>query len=50
MSAGLEGVCREMADYLNSRGVPAVTAWPMEARRISAPPPAGGTPFLFLLG
>ena len=33
MSAGLEGVCREMADYLNSRGVPAVTAWPMEARR-----------------
>ena len=22
-----------MADYLNSRGVPAVTAWPMEARR-----------------
>ena len=30
---GLEKVCQQMADYLNSRGVPAVTAWPMTPRR-----------------
>ena len=28
MSVGLEELRREMADYLNSRGVSAVTAWP----------------------
>ena len=33
VSAGLETVRERMADYLNSRGVPAVTAWPMELRR-----------------
>ena len=29
MSAGLENIRQVMADYLNERGVPAVTAWPM---------------------
>lgn len=33
MSAGLEGIRQVMADYLNSRGVPAVTAWPMRPRQ-----------------
>lgn len=33
MSVGLEQVREKMADYLNSRGVPAVTAWPMTAKR-----------------
>ncbi len=28
MSAGLERIRQEMADYLNSREIPAVTAWP----------------------
>lgn len=33
MSAGLEHIRQTMADYLNARGVPAVTAWPMEPRQ-----------------
>ena len=33
MSAGLERIRRAMADYLNSQGVPAVTAWPAEPRQ-----------------
>lgn len=33
VSAGLERIRRHMADYLNSRGVNAVTAWPMSPRR-----------------
>ncbi len=33
MSAGLEKVRQAVADYLNSRGVPAVTAWPGRARQ-----------------
>ena len=33
MSAGLESIRQRMADYLNSRGVPAVTAWPASPRR-----------------
>lgn len=28
MSAGLEKICREMADYLNAKGVEAAIAWP----------------------
>lgn len=33
MSAGLENIRQMMADYLNERGVPAVTAWPMSPRQ-----------------
>lgn len=33
MSAGLERVRQTMADYLNSRGVTAVTAWSAEPRK-----------------
>ena len=33
VSAGLEHIRRHMADFLNSRGVRAVTAWPMTPRR-----------------
>lgn len=33
MSAGLEKIRQAMADYLNSHGVEALTAWPMEPRR-----------------
>ena len=33
MSAGLEKVRQAVADYLNGRGVPAVTAWPGRARQ-----------------
>ena len=33
MSAGLEGIRQVMADHLRARGVPAVTAWPGEARQ-----------------
>ena len=32
MSAGLEGIRQVMADYLNSKGVRAVTAWPAGPR------------------
>lgn len=32
VSTGLEKIRQVMADYLNGRGVYAVTAWPMEAR------------------
>ena len=40
MSVGLGKVSREMADYLNSRGVPAVTAFPAVPRREEAQPVA----------
>lgn len=33
MSAGLEQIRQAMADYLNERGVPAVTAWPGDPRQ-----------------
>lgn len=33
MSAGLERIRQVMADYLNSQGVRALTAWPMEPRQ-----------------
>jgi len=33
VSVGLEKLRRVMADYLNSQGVPAVTAWPVTPRR-----------------
>lgn len=33
MSAGIEGICREMADYLERRGMVAVTAWPATPRK-----------------
>jgi len=33
VSAGLEKIRQAMADYLNSHGVEALTAWPMEPRR-----------------
>lgn len=33
MSTGLEKIRQVMADYLNDRGVPAVTAWPDRARQ-----------------
>lgn len=33
MSAGLEKIRRQMADYLNGQGVKAVTAWPGEPRQ-----------------
>lgn len=33
MREGLEHIRQTMADYLNSRGVPAVTAWPMTPRQ-----------------
>ena len=32
MSGGIERMCREMANYLNSCGVPARAAWPAEQR------------------
>ena len=38
MSAGLEHIRRHMADYLNSQGVKAVTAWPMTPRMEQADP------------
>ena len=40
MSAGLEKIRQTMADYLNQRGVPAVTAWPMEPRQVREEPVA----------
>ena len=33
MSAGLERICQVVADYLNERGVAAVTAWPAAPRQ-----------------
>jgi len=33
MSAGLDKLCRTMADHLNSQGVEAVTAWTMSPRQ-----------------
>ena len=33
MSAGLESVRRAMADYLNEKGVRAITAWPAAPRQ-----------------
>lgn len=33
MSAGLEGIRQVMADYLNSKGIRAVTAWPGSPRQ-----------------
>ena len=33
MSAGLEKIRQVMADYLNSQGVPALTAWPVSQRQ-----------------
>ena len=33
MSAGLERICHVVADYLNERGVAAVTAWPAAPRQ-----------------
>ena len=30
---GLEGIRQVMADWLNDRGVPAVTAWPVSPRQ-----------------
>lgn len=33
VKAGLEKIRQTMADYLNEQGVPAVTAWPMAARK-----------------
>ena len=33
MSVGLEGIRQVMADWLNDRGVPAVTAWPVSPRQ-----------------
>ena len=38
MSAGLERIRRHMADYLNSRGVRAVTAWPAVPKTEQAEP------------
>lgn len=40
MSAGLEKIRRTMAEFLNERGVPAVTAWPMEPRQAREEPVA----------
>lgn len=37
MSTGIDQLCRTMADYLESRGVAAVTAWPMVPRREGGP-------------
>lgn len=38
MSAGLEHIRQTMADYLNSRGVAAVTAWPPSPRQVREEP------------
>ncbi len=38
MSAGLEKIRQVMADYLNERGVPAITAWPMSPRQVREEP------------
>lgn len=40
MSVGLEKISRRMADYLSSRGVPAVTAFPAAPRKEEAQPVA----------
>ena len=37
MSAGMEKICRAMADYLSGKGVPARTAWPMTFREEKGP-------------
>ena len=37
MSAGLERIRQEMADYLNGQGVAAVVAWPAEERTEAGP-------------
>ena len=42
MSAGLESVRRAMADYLNEKGVRAITAWPAAPRQEPGVPGRSG--------
>ena len=37
MNTGMEKICQAMADYLEGRGIPAHTAWPMTPREEKGP-------------